>query len=85
MVDVIENKYGVSHKSTLRNLIIKSLDANDNETGAVEGANWTAINAAEAVAKLIDLLVEKTVITLDEALDLGGIYHKDITLDKGDA
>ncbi len=76
MVQVIENRWGKNEAHTLSRLIERTLDPVDNESGAAR----TADNCAEALGLLIDLLVSKNAITLDEALRVAGMACRDIRL-----
>ena len=78
MIKVIKNYYGVKTEHALSDLITKALDGNSPDAGAVEAARWTAENATTAIGEMAVLLVEKGVLTLEEALRLGGLDHRDI-------
>lgn len=80
MVQVIETRWGKNEGYNLSRLIERTLDPVDNESGAVEAAARTADNCAEALGLLIDLLVSKNAITLDDALRVAGMACRDIRL-----
>ena len=50
-----------------RNKIRNVLSGDDYDSGITEGAKATAENTAESVIKLIQLLVSKKLITIEEA------------------
>jgi hypothetical protein len=83
MVKVIEiRNFGRKEEEVrLSRLVEDTLDGNDCETGAVEGASATARNATSAIGELLSLMVSKQMISLDEALKIIGAQHRDIRLE----
>lgn len=82
-VSVIEMKYGRPTKERLLGDIIADfLKGDGNDAGALEAVSWTAARSADAIAELLEILVEKNIITLKEALRVSGIQHREIRLAK---
>lgn len=81
MVKVIEDKWGKAKEHDLVELIANEISGNLDD-GIVEAARQTADGAAMAVARMLDLLVSKQVISLDEALVVAGFqkWHNEIRL-----
>lgn len=72
------NKVKVSFVGVTRELpleIALAPEADGDRDGAVEHASETADKACEAIGKLLALLVEKRVLTLDEACTVAGQYR----------
>lgn len=77
MVIVVKKKRGREMECELSDLIEGKLDGEDNETGAVDGAAWTARNSIKAIGRLVDTLVSKGIITLDDAKTVAGLHELD--------
>jgi hypothetical protein len=80
MARIIKERCGFGHEleSELHDFVANGLDGGDIETGALEAASWTAQNCAKAIGKLVDMLFEKGVLTIDEVKELAGERYADI-------
>lgn len=58
----------------IENYIVRCLDGDDYDRGAMEAARKTADNACEALGKLINILTDKGLLIATDIKDIAGDF-----------